>query len=217
MMYLFHGTDSAKVRAKAFAWVAATRAKVPDAPYIRMNGSELSHERIAEAVSSQGLFFSKTLILIDDPFATTESGDIFLESLDTLRTSRNPVAVLAPKLLAARVKKIEGKAEKVFKIDATEKKEACGFNSALVNALGEKNKELLWKEIVKALRAGEAPEALHGLLHWKARDMMQKGNRVWGKEGARKLSVKLIEIVSDSRAGDLTLKENLERFALSLR
>jgi len=57
---------------------------------------------------------------------------------------------------------------------------------------------------------------VHGLLHWKARDMMQKGGRAWSKEEARALSRELIELLSDSRGKDLPLKESLERFALSL-
>jgi hypothetical protein len=57
---------------------------------------------------------------------------------------------------------------------------------------------------------------LHGLLHWKARDMMQKGGPKWTKQEARTLSRELIELLSDSRGGELSLGDNLERFALSL-
>jgi hypothetical protein len=46
--------------------------------------------------------------------------------------------------------------------------------------------------------------------------MMQKGNRAWGREGARKLSVELVELLSDSRGGELGLKEGLERWSLSI-
>lgn len=217
MIYLFHGSDSAKVRAKAFAWVAAARAKQPDAPYLRIDASELSKERIAEAVASQGLFFSKSLVLIDDPFANAETAELFLEHLDALAESLNPIAVLAPKLLTARVKKVEGKAEKVFVVDVKAKPPARGFNAGLVNALGAKDGKALWKEVQKAYREGDAPEAVHGLLHWKARDMMQKGSPKWGKDGAQKLSRELIELLSDSRGGDLELSLALERFALSLK
>lgn len=216
VIYLFHGTDSAKARAKAFQWIAAARAKQPDAAYIRLGADALSKQSLLEAVGTQGLFYTKTLVLLDDPFEVKDAGEIVLEHLDMLAESANPIGILAPKLLAARAKKLEAKAEKVFKIDAIEKKEARGFNSSLVNALGDKNREVLWKEVAKALREGDAPEAIHGLLHWKARDMMQKGNRVWGKEGARKLSVELVELLSDSRGGELGLKEGLERWSLSI-
>jgi len=216
MIYLFHGTDTGKARAKAFAWIAAARAKAPDAAYIRLQGNQITEGALRDAVSAQGLFFSKSLILIDDPFADEESGEALLSLLDVLAVSENPVGILAPKLLAARAKKLEAVATKVFKEDAVPKRDR-GFNSALVNALGAKDGKVLWKELVKAERQGDAPEATHGLLHWKARDMMQKGNAKWGKDGARMLSVSLIELLADARSGNLPLGLSLERFALSLR
>jgi AmiR/NasT family two-component response regulator len=85
-----------------------------------------------------------------------------------------------------------------------------------VNALSAKDGRALWKEIVKAYRQGDAPEMVHGLLHWKARDLMQKGSKVWAPEEARKLSRDLIVLLSDSRGRDLPLGQALERFALSL-
>lgn len=216
MIYLFYGSDTNKVRAKAFAWVEAARAKAPDAVYLRIPAEEVSEGVLRSALSVQGLFFSKSLILLDDPFALSESGETVLKLIDELANSPNPVAIVAPKLLATRVKKLEAKAEKLFKIDITEKA-TRGFNSALVNALGSKDSTGLWKELQKAYRQGDAPEMVHGLLHWKARDMMQKGNPKWGKEGARTLSRELIELVSDSRNGDLPLGVGLERFALSIK
>jgi len=216
MIYLFHGTDTGKVRAKAFTWIAAARTKAPDAAYIRLQGSQITEEALRDAISAQGLFFAKSLILLDDPFADADAGETLLSMLDVLAASENPVGILAPKLLAARAKKLEEVATKVFKEDSVPKRDR-GFNSALVNALGAKDGKALWKELMKAERLGDVPEITHGLLHWKARDMMQKGNTKWGKDGARALSVSLIELLSDARSGDLPLGPSLERFALSLK
>lgn len=215
MIYLFHGSDTGRARAKAFAWVAAARAKAPDAAYIRLQGKEVTEEALNNAISAQGLFFSKSLVLLDDPFVDGDTADVVLAALDRLAASENPVGILAPKLLPARAKKVEALAAKVFKEDGIPARDR-GFNSALVNALGAKDGPALWKELKKAERGGEVAESLHGLLHWKARDMMQKGGAKWGKEGARTLSVSLIALVSDARSGDLPLSEALERFALSL-
>lgn len=216
MIYLFHGTDTGKVRAKAFTWIAAARAKAPEAAYIRLQGSQITEEALRDAISAQGLFFAKSLILLDDPFADADAGETVLSMLEVLAASENPVGILAPKLLAARVKKLEAVATKVFKEDAAPKRDR-GFNSALVNALGAKDGKALWKELMKAERLGDMPEITHGLLHWKARDMMQKGGAKWGKDGARELSVSLIELLSDARSGELPLGPSLERFALSLK
>lgn len=215
MLYLFHGTDTHKVRAKAFQWVAAARTKAPDAAYVRLTADQLSEASLTEALSSQGLFFAKTLVLLDDPFGESAAAELVLAHLQALTDSPNVIAILAPKLIATRVKKIEAAAEKVFVIDAVAKRDR-GFNSALVNALGARDRMALWKEVTKALREGDAPEALHGLLHWKARDLMQKGGRGWTPEEARVLSVSLIELLSDSRGRDLPLPLALERFALTI-
>jgi hypothetical protein len=216
MIYLFYGPDAGRVRAKAFQWVAAARAKAPQAPYLRFQAETLTSASLRDALTSQGLFFTQSLILLDDPFALTDSGEVVLEMLKDLEASENPVAILAPKLLAARIKKISTHAAKVFEVAAGEKKESRGFNSSLVNALGAKDGKVLWKEIIKAERLGDAPEMIHGLLHWKARDLMQKGSPKWKPEESRALSRALIELVSDARSGALDLELSLERFALSL-
>jgi DNA polymerase III delta subunit len=216
MIYLFQGSDVEKVRAKAFAWAAAARAKAPDAPYIRLSADAITPDSLSEVIQSQGLFFSKMLVLLDDPFALAEAGEAVLDALPQLRESQNPIAIVAPKPLAARAKKLEAVAEKVFKIDVVEKKPARGFNSALVNALGARDRAGLWKELMRAQRQGDVPEMLHGLLHWKARDLMSKGGRGWSAEEARELSRSLIELVSSARSGDLPLSLALERFALSI-
>ncbi|MEK7080024.1 MAG: hypothetical protein AAB901_01930, partial [Patescibacteria group bacterium] len=107
MIYLFHGSDAGKVRAKAFQWVAAARAKAPDAAYVRIGADQLTEEALMDALSSQGLFFAKTLVLLDDPFSESTATELVLENLNVLKDSPNPVAIVAPKLLAARVKKVE--------------------------------------------------------------------------------------------------------------
>lgn len=215
MIYLFTGSDVEKVRQKAFQWVAAARAKAPDVAYVRLNADEITAESLDEAAGTQGLFFLKSLVLLDDPFAKAETAELVLAALPSLKDSDNAIAILAPKLLAARTKKLEAAAAKTFVIDAPKKADR-GFNSSLVNALAARDGKALWKEIQKAYRQGDAPEMVHGLLHWKARDMMLKGGKGWTKEEARVLSRDLIELLSDSRGRDLPLKESLERFALSL-
>lgn len=215
MIYLFTGSDVNRVRAKAFQWIAAARAKAPDAYYSRMSAENVSEAGLREALAAQGLFFSRTLVVLDDPFANAESAETVLGLLPELQASQNVVAIIAPKLLAARAKKVEAVAEKVFTIDAPKKVER-GFNSALMNALGAKDGQALWKEIVTAYRLGDAPEMVHGLLHWKARDLMKKGSRAWTPAEARRLSRDLILLLSDSRGRDLPLGLALERFALTL-
>ena len=187
MIYLFYGSDVEKTRSKAFEWVAKARTKEPNLAYIRLAREELTNAVLEDASLSGGLFVKRLLILIDDPFSTTRSireeesdekeenvGSLLEEHLDVLAYSDNAIIILAPKLAAAKAKKFVAKAKLtyVYDLPAQAGKPERGFNSNLVNALSARSREKLWLEINRALYAGDPPEMLHGLLHWKVRDLM---------------------------------------------
>lgn len=220
MIYLFHGTDVEKTRTKAFEWVAKAREKEPNLAYVRLSREELTNSVLQDAAQSGGLFVKRLLILIDDPFpvarvsAEEEGGDeeekgtvnILEEHLDALATSDNAIIILAPKLAAPKVKKISAKAKVEYKYDIRLAPSLSrGFNSNLVNALANRSRDELWLEINRAIRTGDKPEMLHGLLHWKARDMRD-----------RRMSLDLISLLQSSRRGGLELELALEKFALTI-
>lgn len=227
MIYLFHGTDSEKTRLKAFNWVAAARAKEPNLAYARLSREEITPEALEDAAHAGGLFVQRLLVLLDDPYQQNRSADIddavaepvsnvLDDALQILADSDNAILILAPRLSAAKVKKISALAKQVYTCDERHVARERGFNSALVNALAARDGVKLWLEIERALRGGDAPEMLHGLLHWKARDLMQKGSRAWKRDEARRLSFCLIETLQSSRRGGLPLTRSLEKFALEL-
>ena len=234
MIFLFHGSDTDKVRTKAFEWVAKARAKESNLVYTRLVREELSESVLEDAATAGGLFVSRLLVLIDDPFPPTRVAQneedmddsenvghpmsyILEAHIDALAASDNAIVILAPKLTAARVKKLVVKAKIEYKFDLPASRDtARGFNSGLVNALAMRSRDKLWLEVVRALRQGDAPEMLHGLLHWKARDLMEKGSRAWKPQEARALSLSLITLLQDSRRKGFNLAESLERFALSI-
>ena len=206
MIYLFHGSDVEKTRTKAFEWVAKARAKEPNLAYVRLAREELSSATLEDAALSGGLFVKRLLILIDDPFQEGDSPELLEEHIDSLADSDNAIVILAPKLAATKAKKIIAKTKVEYKYDApTTLEDKRGFNANLVNALGSRSREKLWLEINRALRAGDAPEMLHGLLHWKARDLRD-----------RKLSMDLINLLQSSRRRGMDLSLSLEHFALSI-
>ena len=219
MLYLFYGSDSEKARRKAFEWVAAARKKEPNLAYMRLAREDLSEGALLEAATANSLFAKRTLTLIDDPYQESEEETeaVLDDYIDILANSENVIVILAPKLLATKAKKLGAKAKLEYRFDkAATREDARGFNANLVNALESRSCERLWLEITRAQRAGDAPEMLHGLLHWKARDLMEKGSRVWTAQESRQLSLSLISLLQDSRRGGLSLSESLERFALSV-
>lgn len=229
MIYLFHGSDSEKARAKTFEWIAKARAKEPNLAYARLAREDLTSAALESAALSGGLFVKRLLVLVDDPYANAKTSEeiadtpcqtsenLFDKHLDALAASDNAILILAPKLAAAKAKKLGSLAKAGYKYD---KPAAAGggrgFNTALVNALAMRSREKLWLEINRALRAGDPPEMLHGLLAWKARDLMEKGGAKWPPREARALSLELIALLQESRRKGLDLSESLERFALQI-
>lgn len=234
MIYLFHGSDVEKVRAKAFAWVAVARAKEPDLSYARLAREELTEAALEDAALSSGLFVKRLLVLIDDPFAPArvagedeDEGEVesarsvLEEHVDALVASENAIVILAPSARSGsasggKLKWLIEVAKKAYSFDKPAQRESRGFNSALANAFAERSREKLWLEVARALRAGDAPEMLHGVLHWKARDLMAKGSRSWKPGDARALSLSLISLLQSSRRGGIDLAPSLEKFALSI-
>lgn len=228
MIYLFYGNDVEKVRSKAFEWVKKAREKEPQLVYARLAREELTTASLEDITFSGGLFVKRLLVLIDDPFPHSRTQDedeqekeitesVFEEHIDELVASNNVIIVLAPKLSSAKAKKLVSKAEKAYEYTLRAKEiPERGFNANLVNALGARSREALWLEIIRAKRSGDAPEMLHGLLHWKARELMEKGSRKWTEKEARNLSLTLIELVQTARSGGPALATALERFALTI-
>ena len=233
MLYLFRGSDGGRVRERAFAWIAAARTKEPNLTYVRLASEDLCDATLEEVTSSTGLFVQRLLVLLDDPFPTSRVREEWAEDmgsiaaggaspldpyLEALAVSDNAVVVLAPGLSSLRAKKLVPFAKVDYVFDApTSRAVTRGFNTDLVNALAARNREKLWLEVVLALRAGDAPEMLHGLLHWKARDVMERGARAWSPAAARELSLSLITLLQESRRAGLDLAQSLERFALAIQ
>lgn len=219
MMYVFTGSDERMVRKQAFLWIAAAKKKEPRLTYIRPSTDELDEATFELIIGSGALFVNRILVLIDDVYSSsyTEIRETLNKHLDELAHTNNAIVIIAPTRGNFNQKPLLKKATKVYVFDEKNKiVEKKGFNSALVNALGSKDPERLWLEVVRALQSDDAPEKIHGLLHWKARDLMIKGSHVWSPSQARALSLALLELLGNTRRAGLSLSSEMERFALSL-
>jgi len=221
MLYVFTGTNEHSVREHAFLWVATAQKKEPHLTYVRLDGDEIDESAFELIIGSGALFVNRLLVLIDDPYATSVSAlsrEMLNAHLDELAHTNNAIVIIAPRRGNTNQKPLLEKAIKVYVFDkkttgALERK----FNSALVNALGERNPEKLWLEIVRAFRAGDTPEMIHGLLHWKARELIKRGSRMWTRAQARSLSINILSVLGNSRRTGSDLSLDIERYALSIR
>lgn len=222
MIYLFTGSDNNSVRTHTFSWIAAAKEKEPQLTYVHLMPNELSNENFEFIIGAGSLFVNRLLVLLDDPYniteSTTDTREALTARIDALAATNNAIIIIAPKRTGFPPDAISKRARKVY-IFNTKKDEQKHrvFNSTLVNALASRNASVLWLEIIRAVRAGDTPEMIHGLLHWKAREIMKKGSRMWTPAQARSLSLTLISVLGNSRRTGSNLSLNIERFALSIR
>jgi hypothetical protein len=134
-----------------------------------------------------------------------ERGEEFLELAEALAESPHTFIFEEEKLLKAPTEVLKKAGAKIEVAKKEEKKEYKFDQYGLTTALANKDRKQLWLRLSKALREGEKPEAVAGLLAWKARAMRDA-----------ELSRKIVFMYHDSHrgAGDLALL--LEKFALKL-
>ena len=143
-------------------------------------------------------------------------GDEFLKFAKEFAESAHTFIFEEEKLLKRETDIVTKAGAKVEKVETVKKER--GFDPhGLTFALGSRDKKKLWLGLTAALKEGEKPEAIAGLLHWKARDMLSKNTPgKYSREEMKNLSRELVSLYHDSHRGLGDLELLLERFALKL-
>lgn len=217
MIYFLHGTDIDKARAKAHEMIEALLKKKPDASFFKMNNENWNPAQLEEYAGGQGLFSNKYIVFLDRICEDKKIKDEFLDFIKVISESENIFILLEGKLDKATITKIEKKAEKTqeFALPKEDKKEE--YNAfALANAVGNRDRKNAWVLYRQAIDRGDAPEALHGMIFWKVKQMMTSYSNSYSKEELYSLADRLISVYHDSRRGVHELETGVEAFILTI-
>ncbi len=163
----------------------------------------MSSEELGTLASTATLFGgARTFVLVGA--IASERGEEFLKLAGGLVESPHTFIFEEEKLLKKPTDLLK-KAGAKIEITKTEKKEYKFDQFGLTGALANKDRKKLWLGLVRALREGEKPEAIAGLLAWKARQMKDAN-----------ISRTLVWMYHDAHRGLGDLALLLERFALKL-
>lgn len=175
-----------------------------------VSGDELGSLALTDAL------FGGTRTIVFSGALNGARGEEFLKLAKEFVDSGHTFIFEEEKLLKRETDIVTKAGAKVEKIEKVKKDR--GFDSfGLTFALGNRDKKKLWLGLTEALREGEKPEAIAGLLHWKVRDMLSKNTPgKYTKEEMKNLSRTLISLYHDSHRGLGSLDLLLERFALKL-
>ncbi len=185
MIYLFYGTDKIKARAQAHKVLEAAKKKHIGAEYFKITSDNYSEGKLDELISSQGLFYSGSIIFADSLFGNKEIGESLLKKIKEIKESPNFFVFLEEKLNKKELERFEKYAEKVEMFEKPfkklNKKEELALKGEKIdffefaNALGEKNKKTIWALYQDALAEGVPSEEVHAIFFWQVKAMLAAG------------------------------------------
>lgn len=208
MLFLFSGTDRNKARDAASAHAARTAGK--GGTLVRVTDAH-SCADIESALRGGGMFGGAQTVVLDSVVSSgsEEARALVLAALGDLGLARDTFVMLEGALDAATRKQIEKHAEKSERFDSPKTLEEKTI-FALAHALQRGDKKALWVGLMREYAKGSAPEAVHGLLFWGAKQLCLREN----SPRARALVARLAVLPHEARRSGEDMGYALERFAL---
>ena len=237
MIYLLHGTDTHKSRAKLHEMLNALGKKRPNSEVFRITAENWSERQFDELLSAQGLFDQKYIVVLDGILEKKDIKNYIIERLAEMKSAEHPFLVLEEKVDAVSLKKIEKSAEKVQEFTKKETVKETYNIFYITDGLLARDKKRLWIDFVGLIAEGAVAEEIHGILFWQVKNMILasraknlgetgltsyqyknavSGSRKSSKEELFKMSSDLVEMTHKVRSGDGELEVMLEKWILGL-
>ncbi|MDO8576125.1 MAG: hypothetical protein Q7R90_02320 [bacterium] len=211
MLYFFSGTDREKARTAMDA--AVKRVTKKGTRVVRISDAH-TPEDLRAALRGSGMFGDEQIVILDGVFPNREMETIVEGALPAMKKSPETFFALEEKPLADMRKKIEKYSEKSERYDSPGKKKDDGI-FRLSDAMAARDRKKLWVGYQRELGKGAAPEAIHGVLFWAAKDMFLSAKKDPERSRGAQLLAILAELPHEARRRGEELEYALERFVLS--
>ncbi len=221
MLYIFHGTNSIASSNKAHVLVNSLRTKKIDAAFLEIDADNWSSEIIKEHAGGQGLFSSKSIVLLNRVTESAGAKEGLPDLLEIMNESENIFIVLEGKVLVDLKRAFEKYAEKIVVSDVVEGAPKKEFNIfALGDAVSSRNHFKAWLIYRQAIESGAVPEGIVGTLFWKIKTMLvtagaSKTAGNYSKDELSSLMEKLIVMYHDGHRGMCDMELAIERLLLT--
>lgn len=207
MLHLVTGTDSDRAREylnEAVEKVAKNAAVIRITDAHRVADLQMSFQ-------GGGMFGRKQVVVLDGTLTNDEMRDVVMGQLDPLKKSTDTFFIFESAPDAATRKQLEKYAETKERFDAakTAKPETI---FGLVRSLQSAKKKDLWVGYQREIAKGKAPEAIHGMLFYAAKDALLRNPK---DDRAKKLVAKLAALPHEARRRGYEFEYALEEFVLA--
>lgn len=206
MLYFFSGSDTDK---SGEALRAALDTYAKNLRVVRITDAHARAD-LEAALQGGGLFAEKRAVVLSHIYENDDLRDLLSEQIPRMAKSDEMFFVLEGSLDAPTRKSIEKYAAEFARFDAKKAAKAETIFS-LANALQSGKKKELWIGYQRELQAGKAPEAIHGVLFWAAKQYVMRSD----SDRARTLVAELAELPHEARRQGVELEYALEQFVLS--
>ncbi len=211
MLYLYTGTD----RMKARAALGAGRAKLaPDISVIHITDIH-TIEDLDAALAGGGMFTGVRAVVLDGVFDREEMRERIVAQLEHIASATDHFFMYTEKLDAATRRQLEKHTARSEQFDLPKKADKSSSIFALGNALRARKKKDLWVNYQRELAADTAPEAIHGVLFWAAKQMFMSARTEIDQKHGEKLIAILAALPHEARRQGVELEYALERLVLS--
>lgn len=210
MLYVFFGTDRDKARSALSVALSKQKGDV-----LRITDAHTLGD-VDMALRGPGMFGVARVVVFDSVIAgaNADMSERLRTALPEIAKSKEPFFILEGALDAATKKELGKYAEKMEQFDAPKRAEEKTI-FVLANALQKGDKKALWVGLMREYGKGSAPEAVHGLLFWGAKQLVLKARSDADAARGRRLVAALAELPHVARRKGEDLSYALERFALS--
>ena len=239
MLYIICGPDVQTAQQKLKALIEGLKIRREKSEIFKIESEDFSLKEIDEFISGQGLFDRKYIVVMRYVFKTLDPLSGFWERLEDIKNSENVFIIFENEIDEKLFKKLSNYAYKIqkhpFKQKTFLKKDFDIFSIA--DALGKRNKAILWVNFIKAIQRGSTGEEVCGILMWQIKTMLSVGISKDAKEAQIKIFPynkaknyrknykdyelkgylkELVKIYHDSRRGIVDFEIALEKFVLSI-
>ncbi len=207
MLHVFLGTDRKTAR-------AALNKLVGKTPAVRISDANALDDLRSALSTSASMFGESRTVILDGICANAEMRELLLGALPALAESAEQFFIIEERPVADIKKKLQKYAETIETFDAAKQKEYPTVFK-LADYMQKGDKKNMWVAYQRELASGNAPEAIHGVLFWGAKQLLLVAKAVKEIERGRKLVATLAELPHESRRRGEELEYALERFILS--
>lgn len=236
MLYVLHGQDFKAMREKQHSLIDALHEKRADAEVFVMDDENFSTSQLQEFIGGQGLFENKYIVTLDRCFLNEDAKSEIMDRIEEIAESPHAFLLVESEFKKKDRKTLIKYAQKVWEFEREEEQEDEYKIFSLTDAFGKRDTKEVWVEYQRAKNAGEAPEAIHGMLFWQVKSMMlaqstKSANEAsmssypykkatqfsanFSEDELKKMSRELTTLYHEARRGVYELESAIEEFLLS--